>query len=186
MLTTSESEILLTIAKDALQAATTGQDYHPKAPVADALNKQAGCFVTLKKQGQLRGCLGNFQAQGPLFEEVATMAAAAATQDPRFHPVQPEELEHLELEITVLSPRHRINDFKEIEIGRHGIYIKKGRNCGVLLPQVATEYAWDRQTFLEQTCRKAGLPTDAWLDTDCEIYIFSGQIIADKLKRKDQ
>ena len=105
------------------------------------------------------------------------MAVAAASQDPRFRPMGRDELNNFNLEITILSPLEKIDDTNLIEVGTHGIYIIKGHNRGVLLPQVATEYDWDRETFLQQTCVKAGLSEEAWQLPDAEIYIFSGQII---------
>ena len=104
------------------------------------------------------------------------MAPAAAFHDPRFFPVTEKELRDLEIEISVLTPLRRIKDIREIEVGKHGILIERGFNSGLLLPQVATEYGWDRKTFLEHTCLKAGLPTDAWKHEDVAISIFSADI----------
>jgi len=104
------------------------------------------------------------------------MAEAAAFRDPRFSPVKEKELPELDIEISVLTPLKRIKDVNEIQVGTHGIYIKKGWSSGLLLPQVATEYGWDRQTFLDHTCQKAGLPSTAWKEKDTEIYIFSADI----------
>ncbi len=104
------------------------------------------------------------------------MAVAAASQDPRFPPMSPDELDNFSIEITVLSPLERIEDTNLIEVGTHGIYIVKGYNRGVLLPQVATDHGWDRETFLRQTCVKAGLSENSWQQEDADIYIFSGQI----------
>jgi AmmeMemoRadiSam system protein A len=104
------------------------------------------------------------------------MAIAAGFQDPRFEPVREDELEDLDIEISVLTPLKKIEDIKEIEVGKHGIYIAKHAYHGLLLPQVATNYGWNKKMFLEQTCIKAGLPKDAWFDIDTEIYIFSADI----------
>jgi len=179
MLSATESSILLEIAREAIVHHINQVDYAPTPREEKALNERSGCFVTLKQNGHLRGCIGNFQSQQPLYREVAQMAVASATQDPRFQPMQADELENFSLEITVLSPLEKITDTDQIEIGLHGIYIEKGFRRGVLLPQVATEQGWDKQTFLQQTCLKAGLPTDAWQMPDAEIYIFSGQIISE-------
>ena len=141
-----------------------------------ALKENRGAFVTITKKGQLRGCIGYIEGRGPLHKTIEEMAEAAAFRDPRFSPVGEKELPDLEYEISVLTPLRRITDVGEIEVGKHGIYIKRGWNSGLLLPQVATEYAWDRQTFLEHTCQKAGLPTNAWKDKTAEIYIFSADI----------
>ena len=107
------------------------------------------------------------------------MAVAAAFHDPRFPSLRAEEIQQLTFEISVLSPLKRIADVNDIEVGRHGLYIIRGYNSGLLLPQVATEYKWDRETFLEETCHKAGLPPDAWKDKETEIYIFSADYFGD-------
>jgi AmmeMemoRadiSam system protein A len=104
------------------------------------------------------------------------MAQAAAFDDPRFDPLAIQELKDLDLEISVLTPLQKMKDAKEIEVGRHGLYIKKGLYSGLLLPQVATEYKWNPVTFLEETCRKAGLGRNAWQDKDAEIFLFSADI----------
>ena len=177
MLSKTDVAILVNIAREAIVHQIKGGDYSPTPREEKALNSESGCFVTITQEGQLRGCIGNFQSQQPLFREVATMAVAAASQDPRFQPMGRDELDNFSLEITVLSPLEKIDDTNLIEVGTHGIYIIKGHNRGVLLPQVATEYNWDRETFLRQTCVKAGLTESAWQLPDTEIYIFSGQII---------
>jgi hypothetical protein len=143
---------------------------------SSVLKENRGAFVTITSRGQLRGCIGQIEAREPLYKTVEEMAEAAAFRDPRFMPVTENELPELKYEISVLTPLRRIKDVNEVEVGKHGIYIKKGWNSGLLLPQVATEYGWDRQTFLEHTCNKAGLPSDAWKDKSAEIYIFSADI----------
>jgi AmmeMemoRadiSam system protein A len=175
-----EQQALLAIARQAIiQGVQTGQEYvEPREE--KALNKRNGCFVTIKQNGQLRGCIGNFQSELPLFKEVAQMAQASAAKDPRFYPLKESDLENFNLEISVLSPLQKIESIEEIEVGKHGIYIEKSFYRGVLLPQVAIEHEWDRTTFLEQTCVKAGLPTDAWEAKDAEIYIFSAQIFGEE------
>jgi AmmeMemoRadiSam system protein A len=107
------------------------------------------------------------------------MAPAAAFQDPRFGPLQADELADLEIEISVLTPMRLIKTTDEIEVGKHGLYIVRGLNRGLLLPQVATQYHWDRPTFLEHTCNKAGLPPDAWKDPSTQIFIFRAEIFTD-------
>jgi len=177
MLSGSESKTLLNIARKAIIHLLRGEEYTPGEQKEPALNQCSGCFVTITQNGQLRGCIGHFQSQEPLYLEVATMAIAAASQDPRFPPMTDADRDNFSLEITILSPLEKIDDVKQIEVGTHGIYIVKGLNRGVLLPQVATEYGWDRETFLSQTCAKAGLIGNAWQQPDAEIYIFSGEII---------
>ncbi|PLX85070.1 MAG: AMMECR1 domain-containing protein [Desulfuromonas sp.] len=179
-LTAKEKTILLSIARKAIETQVqTGQEYvEPREE--KALNMRNGCFVTLKRDGELRGCIGNFQSELPLFREVAEMAVASSTKDPRFYPFKDEDLKDFTIEISVLSPLTKVENVEEIEVGTHGIYLEKGYYRGVLLPQVATEHGWDRETFLMQTCIKAGLPTDAWQAEDAEIYTFSAQIFGEK------
>jgi AmmeMemoRadiSam system protein A len=122
----------------------------------------AGAFVTLVRRGELRGCIGHLQADLPIGSVVARCAVAACSQDPRFPPVKAVELPDLDIELSILGPRERVASIEEIEIGRHGLVAEQGPRRGLLLPQVATEWKWGRQTFVEQTCHKAGLPRDAW------------------------
>ena len=132
-------------------------------PLEDpALKAPAAAFVTITCQGELRGCIGYVEPVKPLAEAVAHCAASAATADPRFPPVTPEELPRLRVEVSVLSPLRPVADPQEIRIGTHGLFISQAGRHGLLLPQVATEFGWDRETFLRQTCLKAGLPGDAW------------------------
>jgi AmmeMemoRadiSam system protein A len=129
-------------------------------------------FVTITREGELRGCIGYMNPIKPLAEAVAYCAASAATADPRFPPVIAEELPHLRLEISVLSPLRVIEDPALVQVGIHGLFISQGGRHGLLLPQVATEFGWDRETFLRQTCLKAGLPADAWKH-GAEIQVFT-------------
>ncbi|HSR13350.1 MAG TPA: AmmeMemoRadiSam system protein A, partial [Thermodesulfobacteriota bacterium] len=122
------------------------------------------------------GCIGTIQPSKPLYQVIGDMAAAAAFEDSRFEPLGAGELKDLDIEISVLTPLERMKDPGEIEIGKHGLYVKKGFYSGLLLPQVATDFKWDRETFLEETCRKAGLPKDAWKGKGTEIYLFSADI----------
>lgn len=178
-LKSKEKKILLDIARNAIRAAILKNDSPPEPREEKTLNIRNGCFVTIKQNGDLRGCIGNFQSELPLFREVAEIAAASATKDPRFYPLQEADIDSISLEISVLSALEKIEDIDEIKIGRHGIYLEKGFYRGVLLPQVAVEHDWDRETFLKQTCLKAGLPIDAWESEDADIYIFSAQIFGD-------
>ena len=131
-------------------------------PTDPELNQRAGAFVTLMRHGDLRGCVGHVQADMPLWQVVQQMAVSAAEEDPRFYPLTQRELDELEVEISVLSPLKDVKDAAEIEVGKHGLLITKGWGRGLLLPQVATEYGWDRNAFLEAVCRKAGLPAGSW------------------------
>lgn len=180
-LSREEKALLLKIARDAVEAYARNRKT-PALPdhLPPGLTRSAGAFVTLHKLGQLRGCIGNFFGEGPLAATVQKMAVAAGWEDPRFSPVAEKELPHLDLEISVLSPLREIKDLGEIEVGKHGIFITKGYYRGVLLPQVATEYGWDRDTFLAHTCQKAGLPMDAWKKGGLKIEIFSAQVFSEK------
>ena len=140
------------------------------------LKEKRGAFVTLRKNQKLRGCIGHIVGLHPLAETVSKMAIAAAFQDPRFPPVQKDELPELEYEISIMSPLQPIRDCRTVKVGSHGLYIRQGQHSGLLLPQVATQYDWDRITFLEQTCRKARLLKDAWKDLATQIYIFSAEV----------
>jgi AmmeMemoRadiSam system protein A len=178
-LTAKEKDTLLDIAKKTIAAKVNNKDI-PKLNVdSETLQEKRGAFVTLKKHGNLRGCIGYIKALKPLGETVQEMAIAAAFHDPRFPSLKPEEVKDLTFEISVLSPLKRIKDINEIEVGKHGLYIVHGYNAGLLLPQVAIEYEWDRETFLQETCHKAGLPTGAWMDKETEIYIFSADYFGD-------
>lgn len=164
------------IAKTVVENKVRGKavpEFKIESPI---LKENRGAFVTIQKKGQLRGCIGYIEGHGPLHKTIEEMAEAAAFRDPRFTPVKENELPELEIEISVLTPLKKIQDINEIQVGKHGIYIKKDWFSGLLLPQVATEYGWDRQTFLEHTCQKAGLPPNAWKDKNIEIYIFSADI----------
>ena len=175
-LSDQDKRTLHQIAKAVIENKARGKavpDFKIDSPV---LKEIRGAFVTLNKKGQLRGCIGYLEGRGPLHKTVEEMAEAAAFRDPRFPSVKEKEIPDLEIEISVLTPLKRITDVLEIEVGKHGIYIKKGWSSGLLLPQVATEYGWDRQSFLEHTCNKAGLPSSAWKEKDTEIYIFSADI----------
>ncbi len=175
-LSEEEKKTLHHIAKTVIENMARGKPVPEFKVDAPTLKENRGAFVTINKRGQLRGCIGYIEGRGPLYKTIEEMAEAAAFRDPRFNPVTEKELPDLEIEISVLTPLKRITDVNEIEVGKHGIYIKKGWYSGLLLPQVATEYGWDRKTFLEYTCQKAGLPTTAWKDKGTEIYIFSADI----------
>ncbi len=172
-LTTKEKTLLLDIVKKTIAAKVNNKEISKVTIDSATLQEKRGAFVTLKKRGHLRGCIGYIKAVKPLWETVQEMAVAAAFHDPRFPSLKAEELKDLTFEISVLSPLRRVANIEEIEVGRHGLYLVRGYNSGLLLPQVATEYGWDRETFLAETCCKAGLPPQAWLDKDTEIYIFS-------------
>jgi len=170
---------LLKVARDTVEAVVCGWPA-PKPQSDDpALNALCGCFVTLKNRGRLRGCIGQFTSDKPLIRLVVEMARASARSDPRFldSPIMPGELNKLEIEISVLSPLERTNDPLSLELGTHGIYIKRGYASGCFLPQVAAETGWSKEEFLSYCCsHKAGLPPDAWQDPKTEVYLFTAEI----------
>lgn len=175
-----EQKELLKIARQTVESYIS-QGIVPQFQVSSpALMQKSGAFVTIKKRGNLRGCIGLFEPDIPLYKVVTEMAIAAAVKDARFYPVQPQELPDLKYEISVLSPLEKINDWRKIEVGKHGVEIRKGLRSGVFLPQVATENNWDRETFLENLCsQKAGLAPDCYKDKDTELYIFTAQVFGE-------
>jgi AmmeMemoRadiSam system protein A len=174
-----EKTALLKLARDTIAQHLKDGKKAPLPEAKGALGENRGAFVTLHRRGQLRGCIGNMIGFRPLVETIREMAIAAATQDPRFDEVRPEELSEIDIEISVLSPMRRIKDVSEIVVGTHGILMRRGMYQGVLLPQVATEWGWDRETFLAHTCLKAGLPTEAWKDPETSIEIFSAEVFGE-------
>jgi len=137
-------------------------------------------FVTLKLQDELRGCIGSTEAKFPLGQTIVQCAISAAFRDPRFPPLSMEEFERIHLELSVLSPMHEIASVEEIQVGVHGIFLTLGNHRGLLLPQVAVELEWDRETFLKSTCQKAGLPPEAWQYPGVKIEIFSAEVFGEK------
>jgi AmmeMemoRadiSam system protein A len=176
-LTESAQQLLLRLAREALvEGVRTGRLPEISTP-AGAPDEKRGAFVTLHKEGHLRGCVGYIESPKPLFQTVRECALAAALRDMRFDPVEPEDVSRLHLEISVLSPLTDITP-EQIEIGRHGLLISRGPMRGLLLPQVAVECNWDRERFLSETCRKAGLPEDEWL-RGARVQAFTAQVFAE-------
>ncbi len=174
-LSEKDKEQLREIAKNAIESALFGQEKVAVSP-SEQLKEKGGAFVTIKKKGDLRGCIGYIRAVFPVHQTVKEAAIQAAFHDPRFGPLTRNEWKDIEIEISVLTPMKMIASIEEIEVGKHGLYIERGYESGLLLPQVATEYDWDRITFLEHTCYKAGLHKDAWKGKGVNIYIFSADI----------
>ena len=182
-LTDEEKKQLLRIARDTIAAyAREGVKSDLPGNLPAGLNQSGGAFVSLHCRGELRGCIGTFTGEGPLAETVRAMALAAGWEDPRFPPLQESELQGLEIEISVLSPLHKISDLNEIKVGVHGLYVTKGGRQGVLLPQVAVEQGWDRDQFLSYTCRKAGLAPDAWTRGGLTLEVFTAEIFGEPMK----
>jgi AmmeMemoRadiSam system protein A len=175
-LSPEDKETLLALARTTIKARALGEPLPEVCAETDALRRKAGAFVSLHRRGMLRGCIGYVEAVAPLAHAVQEMALSAAFQDPRFEPLAAEELDDLDIEISVLTPFEKISDPERIVVGHHGLMIRKGHASGLLLPQVPEQFGWDRLTFLRQTCQKAGLRPDAWRDKDAELYIFSADI----------
>ena len=173
-----QRELLLTMVKETVESfVTTGQA--PEFDVTDErLKQKQGAFVTLTKNGQLRGCIGQIvPTDEPLWQVVREMAVAACSEDGRFNPVGENELNGLEYEVSVLSAPETIGDWRQIELGKHGVIIRKSGRSGVFLPQVAAETGWTLEEFLGQLCsQKAGLSPSCYKDKDTEIQIFSAQV----------
>jgi AmmeMemoRadiSam system protein A len=178
-LTDEDRAALLRLARDTLtQYLADGRIPRYDPPSDSPLRTPSAVFVTLKRDGQLRGCIGDVVAQMPLYLAVQRRALAAALEDPRFPAVQADELPHLTIEVSVLSPMTPVGDVAEIVVGTHGLFIVKGDQRGLLLPQVPVEQGWDRAEFLRQVCRKAGLPDDAW--QHAQLYRFTADVFGEE------
>ncbi|WP_129126073.1 AmmeMemoRadiSam system protein A [Geomonas oryzae] len=178
-LNSSDKKLLLQLAREAVTSTVRTGKLKMQMVTEERLLALQGCFVTIKKQGTLRGCIGNFISDKPLYQLVQEMAASAATRDPRFYPMKEDDLAEFELEISVLSPLNKIESPEEVEVGKHGLYLEKNFSRGVLLPQVAVEHKWDRETFLTQTALKAGLKRDDWKE-GADLYVFSAEVFAEQ------
>jgi len=179
-LNSHEKDALMKIARDSVETAVRERKmYLVGSPGFPRLEEARGAFVTLKEHGELRGCIGYITPMKPLAETVRDVAAYAALQDSRFTPVTIKELPLLEYEVSVMSPLRRVLDIKEIKVGKHGLIMKQGDIEGLLLPQVPVEEHWDRDTFIEQTCLKAGLPRQAWKDVETDIFMFTALVFGD-------
>lgn len=175
-----QKQKLLDVARRSVEQAVGSRSlYHVGATGDLALDQERAAFVTLTKAGQLRGCIGVTQATEPLYQTVRDIAALAALRDPRFQPVTAQELPQLEYEVSVLSPLEHVSDVKQIHVGQDGLLMKNGLNEGLLLPQVAVDQRWDRTTFLEETCRKAGMNPDCWKDDNTDIFRFTAVVFGD-------
>ncbi|MCX8092662.1 MAG: AmmeMemoRadiSam system protein A [Candidatus Goldbacteria bacterium] len=181
MLNNEQKKTLLKLARDTIEKYITQGiilKFENKDPV---LNEKRGAFVTIHNKGELRGCIGLIEGTQELYKTIIEMAIESATSDPRFPPLTPDELNDIDIEISVLTPLKKIKSIDEIILGKHGVIVKKGFRSGVFLPQVATETGWDKKTFLEHLCAgKAGLSKDAYLDKNTEIYIFEADVFGEK------
>jgi AmmeMemoRadiSam system protein A len=178
MLNDEQRKTLLAAARQSIESALAGRRLKvAEAGLDDVLLRPAGAFVTLTTPDEdLRGCIGSIVAREPLIRAVVTSAFNAAFRDPRFPPVMADEWPGLELEISVMGPIERVTGVNDILPGRDGLIITRGRSTGLLLPQVATEYGWDRETFLDHTCLKAGLAPGAWRQPETTIERFSAEV----------
>lgn len=190
VLSLDEKRALCAIARESIEARlfhraqampASGKGFRRRAGSAGSTGSavSAGAFVTLHENGQLRGCIGRMRSELPLDETISEMAQAAAFEDPRFDPVSRAEIADITIEITVLGILRKIASAEEIVVGNHGIYIIARGRSGVLLPQVATEYGWNRLEFLDHVCLKAGLPPGAWQDADTQLFIFEGIVFGE-------
>jgi AmmeMemoRadiSam system protein A len=175
-LSPEEKETLHEVAFQAIRCRCLGEPMPDIEVEAPRLKEPGAAFVCIHKGRDLRGCIGVLEARMPLWETIRKMAVEAAFGDPRFCALATDELDKIDIEISVLTPMRRISDPSEIEIGKHGLFIRKGFRSGLLLPQVATEQDWDREQFLKWTCCKAGLPEKAWKQKGVELYVFSADV----------
>ena len=173
----SERAELLKLARESIERALRNEEIHATAP-SEHLAEMRGAFTTLHLNGKLRGCIGYVAALQPLYQAVAETARAAAFDDPRFDPVSAEEAALLKIEISVLSQLKPIRP-GDVVVGQHGLVVTMGHRRGLLLPQVPVEWAWDRETFLSQTCLKAGLPPLAW-QQGAELQAFTAEVFGEE------
>jgi hypothetical protein len=178
MFSDAQKLALVNIAREAVKGAAGA----PSAivDVSGVFPEASGAFVTLKRGGRLRGCIGTLECRRSLADEIARVAVSAAREDPRFAPLRADELDGLEIEVSVLGPLEEIDpaDPAAIDVGRHGLVVQEGHRRGLLLPQVATEWGWNREEFLSQTCVKAGLPPGAWR-TGARVSRFAAEVFGD-------
>lgn len=173
-------KILLKVVRQAVEAAVLGESYSPEHTDNPELLAPLGCFVTLKTDGRLRGCIGTFVFDKPLIQTAAEMAHSAVLHDYRFadDTITKNELKNLQIEVSVLSELQKTDDPLSLELGLHGIYITKGSRSGCFLPQVATETGWTKEEFLSYCCsHKAGLARNAWKEPDTTVYLFTAEVI---------
>ena len=182
-LCSDDCRALLDLARRAISSAVIEKRIPDFPPYPAALSEPSGAFVTLHRDGQLRGCVGQVESPDSLADTVARAAINAALHDSRFPAVEAEEVESLEIEISVLSPPEPIAP-GAILVGRHGLLIVEGEHRGLLLPQVATESQWSLQRFLEETCAKAGLPRDAWREPSTRVLAFTAEVFSDTSVRE--
>ena len=178
MISAAEQKLLLEVARLAIEATVAGAA-PPRPPAEGRLARPAAAFVSLHMGGALRGCIGHLEEDGPLAHTIAECARLACTEDPRFPAVTASEMDRLEVEISVLGPFQRVTSLDEVVVGRHGLLIEHKGQRGLLLPQVAREYQWTADVFVEQTCGKAGLPRDSW-SRGATLYRFEAEVFGNR------
>ncbi len=178
MLTDVERSRIIRLARDTVVAAVRGESL-PEVNADGALAEPGAVFVTLRRGGELRGCIGHIHATEPLWVSARNMARSAAIGDPRFPAVTLDEVPHLHIDVSILSPHRRISREDEVIPGTHGLYVRRGKASGLLLPQVASDRGWSAREFLEQTCVKARLPLDAWQKPDSEVSTFTAEVFGE-------
>ncbi|MDZ7859993.1 MAG: AmmeMemoRadiSam system protein B [Candidatus Krumholzibacteriota bacterium] len=179
-LSQDDKVFLLKLAREVIRTKLSGHKLDIEIPSSPIIKEMRGAFVTLKKRGRLRGCIGYIEAVKPLVDTISDMAESAAFNDYRFPPVKAGEISELSIEISVLSPITEIDDPSKVKVGQHGLIISRGAKRGLLLPQVPVEWGWDREKFLNQTCIKANLPEEAWKSPDTKIEIFTADVFSEE------
>lgn len=178
-LSEADRKAILGLARQAVEEAVCRNGLLAESPLTGVFERRCGVFVTLHVHKRLHGCIGVIDAREPLGQSIARCAASAAVEDPRFPRMRPEELVALDVEVSLLSPIERVQP-EEIEIGKHGLVVEQDFHRGLLLPQVAVEHHLDREKFLQETCRKAGLKADAWKSPGTQVYGFTCEIVAEQ------
>lgn len=169
---------LLSYARNVIRKKLTGESY--LTPEDEAFSEHRGIFVTLQKRGNLRGCIGYIRPYKNILDSIHDMALAAAFEDPRFAPLGKHELDDISIEISILSPMKVLTDTDEIEIGRDGLYLQHPHGSGLLLPQVAPDWGWNKEEFLRQICHKASLPAGSYLDSTAKLFSFTAEIFSEE------
>jgi len=177
MVTDDEQRLLIAIARGAIAGALANGPAPPAAPATGRLARPGGAFVTIRVGGRLRGCIGYIDSPLPLANVVAEVAVKSALEDPRFPPLGVNELEEASLEVSVLSPIEPVEDAGEIRLGIHGLLLESGGRRGLFLPQVPLEEGWNREEFLENLCRKAGLRSGAWKEPGARLSMFTAEVV---------
>ncbi len=184
MLSLEERKIALTLARDSISYYLVNLQLLPILAKSwnqeSSLEQELGCFVTLHKNGNLRGCIGSIEGYEALYLNIVKNAVNAGFSDPRFPSLREEELHELTLEISVMGKLEQVHKLEDIEVGIHGLIAEQGGRRGLLLPQVPIEQGWDRKEFIQYTCHKAGLSFDAYLDSKTRFYSFTAEVFGEE------